>query len=670
MRFHREVFLTAAAIVAMLLILVAASYAATDYYVDGTNGDDGNDGESWGDAFATIQAGIDACNTGSSSDPDTVRVAAGNYSENIELDDNIALLGGYPPGGGTRNTYQNKTIIDGSKSNSVVRVLSKQNVAIDGFTIQNGSATFGGGIIYDESSGEILGNRIKDNCANHGGGICCYNCSPSIYLSNTIQDNVAADNGGGIYCYGSSSAIGGNYIWFNLAGQMGGGIYCENSSPKIGSHYMAYNEAPEAGGGICCFEGGALMSGYLNCNGNWSKRGGGIYVYNNQTEPVSIEWSWIAYNDAIYGGGIMCEDVSNISISGLWLEINDADFGGGIYLASCDSPTLSHNRINQNRAIETASGSGGGIYLDQVSNVILLNNLVTANEAASMGAGIACFGSTPVFQSCTIAHNSAGSDGSEIYTAENSASEMINSIIWGSSAEGFYLDGSSSFDISFSCIRGGWAGEGNIADDPLFVPTNDPPHTCYLAHTGPQAGDSPCLDAGRGSTADYGIPSYRTTCTDGGADGDDDGDEGTGPIDMGYHYGDGYAGNGDTYIELVSFEARATGNQIVLTWETGAEIDNAGFVIYRTVGRSNDYKQLSDLIPANGSPASGASYRLIDSDVEPGVTYYYWLVDIDTSGEWTAHGPRASAPVNDANALRRPLSARTTGDLATACAGR
>ena len=137
-----------------------------------------------------------------------------------------------------------------------------------------------------------------------------------------------------------------------------------------------------------------------------------------------------------------------------------------------------------------------------------------------------------------------------------------------------------------------------------------------------------------------------------------------------YHYGDGYAGNGDTYIELVSFEARAAGNQIVLTWETGAEIDNAGFVIYRTEGRCNDYKQLSDLIPANGSPASGASYRLIDSDAEPGVTYYYWLVDIDTTGEWTAHGPRASALVNDANALRRPLSARTTGALAAACAGR
>jgi len=96
-------------------------------------------------------------------------------------------------------------------------------------------------------------------------------------------------------------------------------------------------------------------------------------------------------------------------------------------------------------------------------------------------------------------------------------------------------------------------------------------------------------------------------------------------------------GEANTYITLDRFEARARGRNVVLTWETGAEIDNAGFLIYRFDG--NERKAISRLIPAEGSAAAGASYRFVDSNVRPGVTYQYWLVDIDTNGTWTAHGP-------------------------------
>ncbi|MBN1593875.1 MAG: hypothetical protein JW941_11595 [Candidatus Coatesbacteria bacterium] len=54
---------------------------------------------------------------------------------------------------------------------------------------------------------------------------------------------------------------------------------------------------------------------------------------------------------------------------------------------------------------------------------------------------------------------------------------------------------------------------------------------------------------------------------------------------------------------------------------------------------AGDYNQISGLIPARGTQTTGASYTFIDSDVEPGETYEYWLVDIDTRGEWTVHGP-------------------------------
>jgi len=114
-------------------------------------------------------------------------------------------------------------------------------------------------------------------------------------------------------------------------------------------------------------------------------------------------------------------------------------------------------------------------------------------------------------------------------------------------------------------------------------------------------------------------------------------------VDMGYHY----ITDDTTYIELVSFEARPRGSSILLCWETGAEIRNAGFVLFRVIAGTNDYVQISELIPAQGTAANGASYSFTDSNVEANITYNYWLVDIETSGKWTAHGPaRARLPVN------------------------
>jgi len=225
--------------------------------------------------------------------------------------------------------------------------------------------------------------------------------------------------------------------------------------------------------------------------------------------------------------------------------------------------------------------------------------------------------------------------------AEKSAPVAINTILWGNAPDQIYPDASTPIDITYSCIEGGYPGADNINDDPLFVPTEDPPYDYYIAHSGPQAANSPCIDAGFGDVADYGL-SGTTTSTDGSADGNDDGDSDTGPIDMGYHYPEGYTGGGDTFIDLVSFTATQRGSSIILQWQTGAEIDNAGFVLFRAIMGTQNYEQISDLMAAEGAPSSGASYSFSDSNVQLGITYNYWLADIDTSGKWTSHGPVAA----------------------------
>jgi len=96
-----------------------------------------------------------------------------------------------------------------------------------------------------------------------------------------------------------------------------------------------------------------------------------------------------------------------------------------------------------------------------------------------------------------------------------------------------------------------------------------------------------------------------------------------------------------TPVELASFSAIATPEGVQIDWATATEIDNAGFNVYR--GSSpiiNGSEQVINqtLIAAQGTLGQGASYRIVDDGVTPGA-WFYFLEDIDTSGNSTFHGP-------------------------------
>jgi hypothetical protein len=100
-----------------------------------------------------------------------------------------------------------------------------------------------------------------------------------------------------------------------------------------------------------------------------------------------------------------------------------------------------------------------------------------------------------------------------------------------------------------------------------------------------------------------------------------------------------------TAITLVSFTAQAEADHVILAWETGAEIDNAGFNLHRATTPDGSYTRLNDaLIPATGDPASGDSYTYTDTGVVKGTTYYYKLEDVDIYGISTFHGPASAMP--------------------------
>lgn len=93
-------------------------------------------------------------------------------------------------------------------------------------------------------------------------------------------------------------------------------------------------------------------------------------------------------------------------------------------------------------------------------------------------------------------------------------------------------------------------------------------------------------------------------------------------------------------IHLVDFGAKVDSEQVLVYWETSAEVDNAGFYVWRSEQPDGIFVRLNDaIIPSEGGSTWGAVYSYRDPDALHGQTYYYKLEDVDYQGKSTLHGP-------------------------------
>ena len=131
-------------------------------------------------------------------------------------------------------------------------------------------------------------------------------------------------------------------------------------------------------------------------------------------------------------------------------------------------------------------------------------------------------------------------------------------------------------------------------------------------------------------------------------------DSGTGQFD-GYAWGEnvgwvhfhstsptayGVVSNSPLLAELDQFRARNGAEAICVEWATRAELDTAGFRLWRAQRADGDYELLTlALIPAAGDGASGAAYRYDDDATLPRQVYWYRLEVVGVDGETDFYGP-------------------------------
>jgi len=240
------------------VIITVSTSVISDHvwYVDGTAAGPG-DGTSWGKAFTTVQAAIDAA-----SKDDEIWLKKGTYqlSSQVNVNKSVAMYGGFSGGETQRDQRDwsgNVTTVDGQGSVYHCFYVTA-DATIDGLTITGGNAdgnwpdSSGGGIFNNESSLTITNCTFSGNSADDdGGGIYNYESSPTITNCTFLNNSSTKYLGGGIYNWLSSPTITNCAFSGNSARLYGGGIYnFESSSPTITNCTFSGNSASNDGGGI------------------------------------------------------------------------------------------------------------------------------------------------------------------------------------------------------------------------------------------------------------------------------------------------------------------------------------------------------------------------------------------------------------------------------------
>lgn len=359
----------------------------------------------WDSASHSIQAAVSL-----SGDGDTVWVNGNSgtmiytgYNEDPGHDTNVVVVISNVAVIGLSNP-----IIDGQGE---TRGVYMKSGSLDGFTIRNGRAQYGGGVY--SSGGHIFNCQIISNCARlTGGGVHNGNLlyDGGRITNCTFYGNVSSNDGGGAYSY---------------RGRIEHCIFSNNTAVAVGDI--------AEGGGLYIWGGSAYACQFyrntaLAESGTLGAHGGGIWILAADVSNVTVMGNSVdSWGGPNRGGGVYLDIglLVNAVIASNYLT--GASFGAcGLYI---------NNGTARSCLIERNHGNGYGIYLNggEIDNFTIV-------RAPQWGLGVV--------------------DGT-----------IVNSIIW-SNAFNYTNLSASGITYSYCCldpaISGDADGGHNISDHPQF----------------------------------------------------------------------------------------------------------------------------------------------------------------------------------------------------------
>ncbi len=461
----------------------------------------------------TIQAGIDAAGDG-----DTVLVADGTWTGagNREIDFGGKAISVISENGPAA------CIVDCGDGGPGFIFASGETLesVLEGFTVRDGYGNPGGGAIQCFSSSPTIRNNVMvENVGYYAGGAMHVDGSAALIEDNLFSGNslIAAGGGaggGGLYITGDPApTVTGNSFEDNGPSTgWGGALRVVGAAPLVEGNRFTGNEA-EMGAAAAWSNGSQGLVRRNNFIGNSASWGGGAVLVDG-TSPL-FEENIFAFNSAVSRGGALVIDDGSAALARNTFSGNQALSGGAIHLIR-SSVQMRGDRLQDN----STSGLGGGILAFE--SVLLVENALLEGNLALNGAGLRSQDSEVEIRGCTMDGNSASGPGGAIFGSGGSL-VVTGSILWENLPGEVLAENGLVPAVSWSDIRGGFPGTGNIDVDPLFATGPGDEH--YLSHVAAgQDVDSPCIDAGVPAGA---VPP-GTTRTDQIPD--------VGIADMGYHY--------------------------------------------------------------------------------------------------------------------------------------
>lgn len=661
-----------------MAVFVSFSAYADTWYVS-PEGDDGNDGTEE-NPWQTIQHAVNQATAG-----DTIKVidnddeSTDDYVENISVNKSLTIER-YNDSGANPQVKANDTndhVFTVTADDVTIRGLDIYGVTVDSksgiylsgvsnCTIQNNRCgwdsdhmNYHGIYLFSSSDNTISGNICNSNSLTNGFGILLEGSN-----GNSISDNTCNSNYGyGIFVRGSHNTISHNTASNSITDA---GIFVGGSNNTID-----VNTASNNGEG----EQGIRVAGSNNTiiNNITTSNYYGIYLCSGSTDNIVMN------NDASNNSlGILLYSSYNNTISGNTCDSNE-DYG--IELHSSSYNTVSGNTCNSNNY-------GIALYLSSNNNTVYLNNF--SNNPTNVYSD-----STNIWHSPTklgylygsskqktkksymgnYYDDYSGSDGdndgigdisydlpdsepddeyplmqpSDNYDLQtwwlsnpvmyrDDMSQAGDTVTIGANSSGIWTaDQATLTDITFGGLDS-WTGQITLTASTTVYFTVEIGYADDQSGTNFWASGPEVSITGTDSVFQFNTDDVGFTVAEGKylvmRIKDNSGSSNDVRVGGSWSYCSAPQASQDYSlpVELSFFTATVSDGKVTILWGIETEVGNVGFSIYRSDAKDGKYTKIAFVEGAINS-AMPIDYEFTDKKAEAGKTYYYYLEDIDITGE-------------------------------------